>query len=525
MSARRRTKIISTITGNEYWFEACQCCIQWPKTECLSIASVGVLRNTGNDKWRAMSQHRLQSARSLLGQIVIDTPHSVCLSSGKFTLRTPRGSKMATDLSQHIENIALVDTHEHLSKEREWVEDGPDILQDLFGNYVSADLVTARASSADLEKLFDASDSDYGARFETIRPAFEATRFTGYGEAVRILAHEVYGMAEFSGGELHAAQQKLSTWRQPGGRYTLMSEVGKIDHVQTDDFCWPCLPDESGVEFFLYDLSWADFCNGQVDAEAIEKETGVTIRNLATLRKGLEAIFAKYGPAAIAVKAQHAYNRTLRWEERSDVDAESVLGRTLRGEELDESSRLLLGDWCWARGVELAIEYNLPFKIHTGYYAGNNRMPVDRIKSGNLCALLARYVDCRFVLMHIAYPYSDELVSLAKHYSNVYADLCWAWSIDPYNSCDFVRRFIHAAPATKLFAFGGDTGWPTSSVAYSIQARRWIHRALQGEVDDGLLSEADAIELGTRFMRGNQLACFDLSGTRRHLNAAKTPVL
>ena len=60
-----------------------------------------------------------------------------------------------------------------------------------------------------------------------------------------------------------------------------------------------------------------------------------------------------------------------------------MLQRLLQGAELDEPSRLLLGDWCWARGTELAIEYELPFKIHTGYYAGNDRMPVDRIKSGN----------------------------------------------------------------------------------------------------------------------------------------------
>ena len=426
---------------------------------------------------------------------------------------------MDTDLSQHIENLQLIDTHEHLRKERDWVEEGPDILQDLFGNYVPADLITAGASRSDLDRLTDASDPDFAARFEGIRPAFETTRFTGYGEAVRILAHEVYGMTDFSGDELQKAQQKLSEWRQPGGRYTLLSEIGKLDHVQTDDFCWPCLPDASGVDFFLYDLSWAGFCNGQVDVKAIAEETDVTVSDLASLKQGMQAIFAKYGPGAIAVKAQHAYNRTLYWQERTDADAEHVLGQLLKGRELDEASRLLLGDWCWARGCELAIEYNLPFKIHTGYYAGNDRMPVDRIKSGNLCALLAHYLDCRFVLMHIAYPYSNELVSLAKHYRNVYADLCWAWSIDPYSSCDFVRRFIHAAPANKLFAFGGDTGWPTSSVAYAIQARRWLTRALQSEVDDRLLTEAEAIELATRFMRGNQEACFDINGTRQALQA------
>ena len=239
---------------------------------------------------------------------------------------------------------------------------------------------------------------------------FAAIRFTGYGEAVRILAHEVYGMADFSGDELDKAQEKLTAWRQPGGRHELLSQIGRLDHVQTDDFSWPCTPDESGVDFFLYDLSWAAFCNGQIDAEAIEGETGVAVTDLASLKQGMEAIFDQHGPHAIAVKAQHAYNRTLRWEERADADAERVLQHLLQGTELDEPSRLLLGDWCWARGTELAIEYELPFKIHTGYYAGNDRMPVDRIKSGNLCPLLARYLDCRFVLMHIAYPYSNELV-------------------------------------------------------------------------------------------------------------------
>ena len=78
---------------------------------------------------------------------------------------------------------------------------------------------------------------------------------------------------------------------------------------------------------------------------------------------------------------------------------------------------------------------------------------------------------------------------------------------------------VKNSPASKLFAFGGDTRWPTSSVAYAIQSRRWLNRALQGEVDDGLLTEAEAIELATRFMRGNQQACFDLAGTRQTLNA------
>ena len=142
---------------------------------------------------------------------------------------------MATDLSQHIADTLLIDTHEHLRKEPDWVEDGPDILQDLFGNYVPADLIAAGATPEDLQKLNDASDPDLGARFDGIRSAFAAIRFTGYGEAVRILAHEIYGMADFSGDELHKAQEKLSAWRQPGGRHVVAHcQIGRLDHVQTD---------------------------------------------------------------------------------------------------------------------------------------------------------------------------------------------------------------------------------------------------------------------------------------------------
>ena len=62
---------------------------------------------------------------------------------------------MPTDLARHIQETALVDTHEHLEREPQWVENGPDILQDLFGNYVTADLVTAGASPQGMTRLMD----------------------------------------------------------------------------------------------------------------------------------------------------------------------------------------------------------------------------------------------------------------------------------------------------------------------------------------------------------------------------------
>jgi len=443
-----------------------------------------------------------------------------------------------TDLVVEINSLALVDTHEHLVTEDQWAGDNggliermteagrpawgdpnPDILQDLFMNYVPADLEVAGATKEALERLFDPAAGDIESRFAGIRKAWEATQFTGYGEAVRLIAREVYGLEAITSAGLEAAQRKLEELRQPGQRLRLLSDVAGLDHVQIDDFRWACEPDESGPDFFLYDLSWAGFANGDVEVEDVQRETGIEVSTIEDLREALAAIFRRYARCAVAVKAQHAYQRTLRWQERTDEEAANALSVVLAGGEVEEATRLALGDWCWARGVELAIEHNLPFKLHTGHHAGTGSMPIDWVRAGNLCPLLARYPEARFVLMHTSYPYTDELVSIAKHYPNVWVDLCWAWSIDPYTSADFVRRFLHAVPSNKLFAFGGDTFWPTSAVAYSVQARRGLRRALEAEIVDGNLTERDAIAIARQLMHDNQYGCFDIEGTRAAIRA------
>lgn len=426
-------------------------------------------------------------------------------------------------LAAHIAQTRLIDTHEHLPSEQEFVEERPDLLQDLFDNYIQADLLVAGASEEAVRRLLDASDPDLAGRLAGVRDAWQRCRHTGYGEAVRLLAHQVYGIAEINeltAAQLEAAQARNRELRQPGERLRLLRDVANLDHVQIDDYLWECPPDPAGPDFFLSDLSWSSFCRGHIDAPAVYDAVGIAVEGIKSLRHAIEALFATHGPLAIAVKSQHVYERTLLWEERSDADAERALLRHLSGQALSESERLCLGDWCMVRGVEQAIVHNLPFKIHTGYYAGTGRMPVERIRPGHLCALLMRYPKARFVLMHNAYPYSNELIAIAKHYPNVYIDMCWAWSIDPYSACDMLRRTIHAVPSNKVFAFGGDAWRPSAVVAYAAQARMWLSRALEAEVDDGLMNEREAMAYATRLMRENQLDCFDVAGRQAALLAA-----
>ncbi len=427
-----------------------------------------------------------------------------------------------TNLAHFIATTPLCDTHEHLRDEAAYVETGPDVLAYLFENYVTADLVVAGASTTDVARLVDAANPDLHARFAPIQPAWEAVRHTGYGQAVQLIARDLFDMDDITVEAIEKASAQNQRLRQPGQRLQLLQEKANLDHVQIDNFRPVVEVDTSGADFFLYDLNLQDFCSGRPNLDTVARHSDIEVHDLASLRRALETLFARAAPLAVAVKSQHAYNRTLFWQERSDADAARALSAYLQNSaQFSEADRLCLGDWAWARITELCIEHDLPFKIHTGYYAGHSRMPVDFIRSGNLCGLLARYLDARFVLMHIAYPYSDELIAIAKHYPNVYIDLCWAWSINPYAAAEFVRRYIHAVPANKLFIFGGDTSWPGAAVAYAKQARQWVTRALQAEVNEDLLSEAEAIALAERFMRTNQYDCMRIDAKKATLRAAK----
>jgi hypothetical protein len=416
----------------------------------------------------------------------------------------------------NIEILALegdmCDTHEHLVSNETWVKQEPDILHEIISLYLHSDFVSAGATQEQMDALMDGRNPDIRARFQPVEPIWKHIQHTGYGEAARIAAREFFDIETINPDSLAAAQEKLPNAWPLDDRYKVMRETGRFHHTQTDDRKWACAADPSGPEFFFTDISMVSFCSGTPDWKAAREETGVEVKDLQSLRQTLTSLFEKYGPWAIAIKSQHAYSRTLGWAEPDEDDVKRLLARSVAGESLNQGEKERLGDWCIDRVCEFAVAYDLPFKIHTGYQAGNGYMPVDRIKPGYIYPLLQRHPKTRFILMHIGYPYYEEMIALAKHYRNVWVDLCWAWAVNPRASGEFLRNYLHAAPINKLLAFGGDTEHPRMAVAFAIQGRQGLARALQDEVKERGLDEAQALHVLQRLLTHNALDCFDYTG-------------
>ena len=90
-----------------------------------------------------------------------------------------------------------------------WGDANPDILQDLFMNYVPSDLEVAGASREAIGAALRPGGWRYRVPLLGHPQAWEATQFTGYGEAVRLIAREVYGLDSLTAEGLEGAQGKL----------------------------------------------------------------------------------------------------------------------------------------------------------------------------------------------------------------------------------------------------------------------------------------------------------------------------
>ncbi|MEX0326525.1 MAG: amidohydrolase family protein [Puniceicoccaceae bacterium] len=410
-------------------------------------------------------------------------------------------------LKKAIWESPLVDSHEHMARESAYADGENDILSDIFNGYIPMDLISAGASYDQIGELLNGSGENISERFQSIQPYWETSQYSGYGEAVKEAALLIYGMESINAESLEAAQAKNGRRDRHGERLHLMKNVAGIDHCQVDDMVLPALPDAENPEFFKYDLTWWRFSDASFEVDELGELTHTEIRDTASLRDAFDALFES-APHVVAVKSQHAYTRSLDWSSRTDAEAEAVLQRKLKGVSLTDTDRHVLGDWCLAEGVKRATERNLPFKLHTGYLAHNNQMILENARVSRICPLLKEFPGTRFVLMHIASAFESELLAIARHYPMAVVDMCWAWAINPFTAMDFVRRFLRQVPVNKLLGFGGDCGNPVNALVYSRQARRGLFDTFRTEVEDGFLTEEEAISISERFMRTNAYAIF-----------------
>ncbi len=418
-------------------------------------------------------------------------------------------------LADRIKQTPLIDTHEHLLDERKRLAiTGHRYIQSddwstILNHYLNSDLLTAGMPGGDYGKFFNAG-VDPVDKWKLLEPFWPAVKNTGYGRAVRIAMQKLYDVDDLSAATVKKVQAGYEAMRKPGFYKRILRDMANIESCQVD-----CLGAAFGETddptFMMQDLSIAGMFAGP-NFDLFGKPTGIDVKDLSDWHRVIDWWFDKYGKYAVAVKSKNAYQRNIDYERIPAEQAEPIFKKRLENQPVTPIETKALEDHLFWYAVDKATEHTLPVKLHTGYYAGQNYMPLSRLiqNPGSATDLCRMAPNTQFVFMHICYPYYEELISVAKHYTNAHIDMCWAWIINPVGSVDFLKKYLVTAPANKVLTFGGDYIPVEPVLGHAVMARQGITRALTELVDEGWLSVDDAEELIEPIMCGNARRIFNL---------------
>lgn len=436
-------------------------------------------------------------------------------SSGMASDPPPQQTDLRTEIFARVWNTTLIDTHEHLCDEKDRLPpSGAAMGQDdwtlLMSGYLGSDLLTSGMPGDVLGKFYAKGPSP-AEKWKMLEPYWPSVKNTGYGQAARISMRQLYGVDDLSAATVEQIQAGYEQLRQPGFYQRILCDMGKIESCQVNSF-GSGFRESTMPTLMMQDISIVGMYVGP-DLEMFGKPTGISVSELSDWHKVIDWWFTKYSTYAVAVKSQDAYRRDIDY---TPVPAEQVADtfkKRLEGQPIDPVQQKALEDHLFWYAAQKSTEHQLPVKLHTGYYAGQNSMPLSRLihNAGSACDLCRNSPETQFVFMHICYPYYEELLAVAKQWTNAHIDMCWSWIINPVAAKDFLKKYLVTAPANKILTFGGDYLYVEQVLGHAIMARQGIALALSELVEEGWLSANDALELIDPIMHGNARRIFRLA--------------
>ncbi len=195
----------------------------------------------------------------------------------------------------------------------------------------------------------------------------------------------------------------------------------------------------------------------------------------------------------VALKNALAYDRSVNFD---DVDEQ--LARQAWGQRNPTAEqRKAFGDVIVDRLCRLAGERDVPFQMHLGSAQIRGSHPM------NAAGLIERHSNTRFLLMHLAFPWSRELLGLAFVYRNIWLDLTWSALLCPTYFKQSLHEAIEVLPDESRLMIGGDN-WHVEETYGAIHlTRRLIGEVLQDKVESGYFQPDDAQRLARKILNEN----------------------
>jgi predicted TIM-barrel fold metal-dependent hydrolase len=200
----------------------------------------------------------------------------------------------------------------------------------------------------------------------------------------------------------------------------------------------------------------------------------------------------------VALKNALAYDRDVAFDEPDEKLARRAWGQNSPS----AAERKAFSDFIVDRLCALAAERDIPMQMHLGTAILRGSHPL------KAAGLVERHPRTRFLLMHLAYPWSRDLLGMAFVYRNIWLDLTWSLLLSPSHFKLALHEAIEVLPDESRLMIGGDN-WHVEETYGTLKlARQLIGDVLEEKVSAGYFRLADAQRLAARILRENALCFF-----------------
>ncbi|HYH69546.1 MAG TPA: glucuronate isomerase [Urbifossiella sp.] len=406
--------------------------------------------------------------------------------------------QLVADLTTALDAIPLIDPHSHIDP----LAPVSKSLDDILGYHYYTELAhSAGMSQAPLGK--DVSPRDRVRAIVGHMDRYDNTaQYRWFVDIARtFLGFEGTKIAASDADKLFDAAQK--TFAQPDWEKQVFAKTKLEKIFLTNEFDDPLTGFNTDVyvpclrtDTLVFQLDRAE------TRERLFKATGVQIRDAGSLRKALAALFLHFtrkGAKACAISLPPDF-------EPAHYDDEYFYEQIRHHECRDLAPGLF---WMVA---EFCREFKLPFDLMIGV---NRKVYADGVFQGqdlfDQRTSLIQYKRVFNAFPEVTFPVSvltsaqnQELVAYAWIFPNVVPNGHWWYSnVPPYIRKDLGER-LSAVPKTKLIGYYSDAYKLEFVLPKYAMYRRILANTLADDfVRPGVMSETEAVALGTRLLRDN----------------------
>ncbi len=420
---------------------------------------------------------------------------------------------MSNSIREFVEHLPIVDVHEHhlpeIIHQRE--VNLLQLFQQSYAGWAQARPYCLPSESREADPMLAAAGP---TTWEALAPFLD---HSGSNFFVRNLVRAVVelhgggGVPEITRDNWQVLDAAVrAAHRRPEWQHEVLNRA-RITTVITDAYNDPLLDPRptlganyrSVMRTNSLALGWHPDSHDHNDNRAHEllKRVGLKAESFDEYLVALEKLVADLAARGqVALKNSLAYDRDINFDEPNEQLARAAWGKAAPS----PAERKAFGDYIVDYLCGIAAARDIPVQLHlgTGIIRGSHPLGV--------AGLIERHPRTRFLLMHLAYPWSRDLLGMAFVYRNIWLDLTWSFLLSPSHFKLALHEAIEVLPNESRMMLGGDN-WHVEETYGAMQTvRRLIAEVLDEKLASGYFSRASAERLARRIFHDNAREFFRL---------------